>query len=324
MKRTFSLPLALAILLPSFSVVAQTAPASPSPQVTPSATAAAQPAPGPASPPASAGLDLRLPLKSGSFRFAVIGDNGTGKAEEFEIGEQMMRYWQAVKFDTVVMLGDNIYGGHKPADFVDKFERPYKTLLDAGVKFYASLGNHDDPDIERNYKPFNMNGQRFYTLKKGDVEFFVLDSNYMSPEQLAWLQRQLKDSNAKWKIAYFHHPLFSDGKFHGSDLDLRARLLPIFQSAGLNLVLSGHDHLYERLKPQDGIYFFVLGSSGQLRPHDLRRAPDIASGDDTDRTFMLMEIAGDTLYFQTINNKGATVDSGSYARQNFGSQNTAK
>jgi 3',5'-cyclic AMP phosphodiesterase CpdA len=223
-----------------------------------------------------------------------------------------------VKFDTVVMMGDNIYGGHKPDDFARKFEEPYKPLLDAGVKFYATLGNHDDPDIERNYKLYNMNGKRYYTLKKGDVEFFVLDSNYMDPTQLEWLQNELKSSTAKWKIAYFHHPLYSDGKFHGPDLDLRARLMPIFEQNGVNLVLSGHEHFYERIKPQQGIYFYILGNSGELRVHNIRPSANEAAGFDTDRSFMLMEIDGDTLYFQTISRTGQTVDSGSFTRQNAG------
>jgi 3',5'-cyclic AMP phosphodiesterase CpdA len=257
-------------------------------------------------------------LKDKSFRFAVIGDNGSGDKPQYDVADQMERFRQVVHYDTVIMLGDNIYGGHKPQDFVQKFEKPYKAQLDNGVKFFASLGNHDDPDIERNYKLFNMNGARYYTLKKGDIEFFALDSNYMDPQQIAWLQKELKDSSAKWKICFFHHPLFSDGKFHGSDLDLRARLMPIFQAANVNLVLSGHDHVYERLKPQGGIYFFLLGSSGQLRAGDLRRGPDTEAGDDTDRTFMIMEIDGDTLYFQTISGTGTTVDSGSYARQGAG------
>ena len=260
-------------------------------------------------------LDLKLPLKAKSVRFAVIGDNGTGASEEYEVAQQMERYRETVAYDFVVMMGDNIYGGHKPQDFVKKFEQPYKTLLDAGVKFYATLGNHDDPDIERNYKLYDMGGQRYYSFKKGDVEFFVLDSTYMDPTQLAWVKSKLDGSTAKWKICYFHHPLFSDGKYHGSDLDLRSKLMPMFQAAGVNVVLSGHDHVYERIKPQSGIYFWVVGNSGELRPHDLHSSPDTAQGFDTDRTFMLIEIDGDQLYFQTISRTGKTVDSGTLERQ---------
>jgi hypothetical protein len=120
----------------------------------------------------------------------------------------------------------------------------------------------------------------------------------------------LQKSDAVWKICYFHHPLYSDAKFHGPNLDLRARLVPIFLANGVRLVLSGHEHVYERLKPIEGIYYFVLGNAGQLRSHDLRPSAQMAKGFDTDRCFMLMEIAGEQLHFQTLSRTGETVDSG--------------
>jgi predicted phosphodiesterase len=247
-----------------------------------------------------------LPLKQGSVRFGVIGDMGTGDKPQYEIAAQLERSREKTMFDFILTLGDNIYGAK---DMEKKFETPYKPLLDAGVKFYASLGNHDNPN-ERFYKPFNMGEKRYYSFKKGNAEFFALDSNYMDPEQLGWLDKALHQSTAVWKICYFHHPLYSDGKFHGPDTDLRARLEPILQSAGVRVVLSGHEHLYERLKPHGGIYYFVLGNSGELRLHGLKASSDTAMSFDTDRDFMLMEIAGDQLYFQTISRTGETVDSG--------------
>jgi len=263
--------------------------------------------------------DVRLPLKNGSVRFAVIGDNGTGERPQLQVAEQMQSYWTLVKFDFVLMNGDNIYGGHKPTDFARKFELPYKPLLDENVKFYASLGNHDDPDLERNYKPYNMGGDRYYTFRKRDVQFFALDSNYMDPEQLDWLESQVKSSDAKWKIAFFHHPLFTSAKYHGSDMDLRRQLMPIFEKYGVNVVMSGHEHVYERIKPQSGIYFFVVGNSGELRFHNLRRPSDIdVVGFDTDRTFLLVEIVGDKLDFETVAATGEVIDSGELDRQHVG------
>ena len=265
----------------------------------------------------SGALDLRLPLKDGSVRWAVIGDNGTGEGPELDIARQMQHYWTKVRFDFVTMNGDNIYGGHSPHDFRVKFEEPYKALLDEGVKFYASLGNHDDPQIEINYKPYNMNGNHYYTFSKKNIDFFVLDSNYMTPQQLSWLEDKLKGSNAKWKIAYFHHPLYTCAKFHGPDVDLRNQLMPLFTKYGVNVVWSGHEHVYERIKPQQGIYFFLEGDSGQLRYHNIRSACDIDQvGFDTDRTFMLVEVDGDQLYFQAISRSGATIDSGQLTLQN--------
>ncbi len=259
---------------------------------------------------------VTLPLKDGSVRFAVIGDNGTGEQPEFEVASQMERYQKLVKYDFVVMDGDNIYGGHKASDFQLKFEQPYKPLLDAGVKFYASLGNHDDPDIERNYKLYNMGGKRYYNFQKGDAEFFALDSNYMDPQQLAWIEDKLKGSSAKWKICFFHHPMFTAAAYHGPDLDLRKQLMPLFTKYNVNLVLSGHEHVYERVKPQSGVYLFVLGNSGELRFHNLRPHNDVDQvGFDTDRDFMMVEIAGNQLYFQTVSRAGVTIDSGEMDRQ---------
>ena len=271
----------------------------------------------PKTPPLPAGpLDVKLTLKDGSVRWAVIGDNGTGERPELDVANQMQRYWMKVKFDFVTMDGDNIYGGHSPRDFRLKFEDPYKPLLDEGVKFYASIGNHDDPQIEINYKPYNMGGDRYYTFDKKNIEFFVLDSNYMTPQQLSWLEGKLKGSTARWKIAYFHHPLYTCAKFHGPDIDLRNQLMPLFTQYGVNVVWSGHEHVYERLKPQQGIYFFLEGDSGQLRYHNIRESCDLdQTRFDTDRTFMLVEVDGDQLYFQTISRTGATIDSGQLTLQ---------
>src|SRR6266849_8907102 len=191
--------------------------------------------------------EFKFPLRMGSVRFAAIGDMGTGEAPQYEVEERMNTERQQFPFDFVIMLGDNIYGGSSSKDFEKKFEVPYKLLLDAGVKFYASLGNHDNPN-ERFYKLFNMNGANYYTFKKGSVRFFVLDSNYMDSKQLAWLEKQLLDAGKKdWKICYFHHPLYSSRKTHGSSIELRSLIEPMFIKYGVDAVFSGHDHVYERV-----------------------------------------------------------------------------
>jgi 3',5'-cyclic AMP phosphodiesterase CpdA len=258
---------------------------------------------------ATPAADLKLPNAANSVRFAVIGDSGTGLKPQFDVGRLMAEYHGTFPFDFVVMLGDNIYGGQAPRDFKRKFEDPYAQLLSAGVKFYASLGNHDSTN-ERYYKPFNMDGRRYYNFKRDDAEFFALDSNYMDPEQLNWVREQLKKSSAKWKIAYFHHPLYSDGKKHGSDVDLRRILEPLFVQFGVSVVLNGREHFYERLKPRNGIAYFVLGNSGELRPHNIRQSGGAEKGFDTDQAFALMEISGDELHFQVIARSGQTVDTG--------------
>jgi hypothetical protein len=265
---------------------------------------------------------LQLPLKDGSVRFLVIGDSGTGGGEQQKVADRIAAVHQVFPFTFAIMLGDNLYGGESANDYRRKFEAPYKPLLDAGVKFYAALGNHDDPS-QRFYKGFNMNGERYYTFKapqpgigpRGSVRFFALDSNYMSQEQLQWLEKELAASGSDWKIPFFHHPLYSSGEKHGSDRTLREELEPLFLAHGVDVVFSGHEHFYERLKPQKGITYFISGNSAKLRRGNLGETGLTAKGYDEGYAFMIVEIAGDELYFQTINAEGTTVDSGVVKRR---------
>jgi len=255
-----------------------------------------------------------LPTRPESLKFAVIGDSGTGEPPQFEVGSKMAEARRTFPFETVIMLGDNIYGRQTSQDFVTKFQRPYAPLLTAGVRFYATLGNHDAP-ANRFYPGFNMGGLRYFTYFRKNVQFFVLDSNAMDPQQLAWLDNALKESVSPWKICYFHHPLYSNAGRHGSEFELRVVLEPLFVKYGVNVVYSGHDHVYERIKPQKGITYFVNGSSGQLRPGDLRPSATTAAYFDRDQVFSLVEIDNDDLFFQAISRTGRTVDSGVIHRQ---------
>jgi predicted phosphodiesterase len=259
------------------------------------------------------GQDATLPIKAGSVRFTAIGDMGTGEPAQSQVAQRMLEFRQKFPFAFVIMLGDNVYGGKSPIELQRKFEIPYKPLLDAGVQFYAALGNHDDTN-ERFYKFFNMNGQQYYSFKKGNVEFFALNSNYLDPQQMMWLEKSLAASDSDWKICYFHHPLYSSGSFHGSSTELRMILEPLFVKYGVQVVFAGHEHVYERIKPQKGIYYFTEGASGELRPGDLKKTALTAVGYDQDRSFLSVEISGDELYFQAISRTGMTIDSGTIQR----------
>jgi hypothetical protein len=197
---------------------------------------------------------------------------------------------------------------------VKKFEQPYAPLLAAGVKFQASLGNHDQP-AQVSYPLYNMNGQRYYSFVRGSVRFFALDSTLMDRKQLEWLEGGLRDAREEWKICYFHHPLYSDAARHGSSVDLRVLLEPLFVKYGVNVVFSGHDHVYERVNPQKGIYYFVSGAAGQLRKGNMRAASQTGASFDQDQSFMVVEIAGADMFFQSISRTGQIVDSGVIHRQ---------
>ena len=267
--------------------------------------------------PAAARSAIAMPMAAGSLKFAVLGDFGDASQREFDTAAQFVKARGVFPFTIVPLTGDNLYGSERPQDFAKKFEMPFKPLLDAGVKFYGALGNHDSRE-QRYYKLFNMDGKLYYSFKapQQSVRFFALESGYMDPAQLTWLENELKSSTEDWKIAYFHHPLYSSGQTHGSDLDLRRALEPLFMQYNVSVVFQGHDHVYERLKPQNGIQYWVIGSGGRFRAGDLQKNSALtAKGYDADNAFLLAEISGDTMTFNAVSRTGQVVDSGAVTRR---------
>ena len=255
-------------------------------------------------------IKVSLPLKDGSVRFVIIGDTGTGSDKQQQLADVLLRSRQAFPFEFVLMMGDNLYGGEKAADYKNKFEDVYRPLLDQKVKFYATLGNHDEP-AQRFYEQFNMNGKEYYRFSKGNVAFYALNSNYMDKKQVEWLESELAKDTSEWKICFFHHPPYSSGGKHGSDTQLREVVEPIFLKYGVNVVLAGNEHFYEGIKPQKGIYYFISGAGGKLRSGDVKdRSPLTAKAFDRDMSFMLVEIVKNAMHFQVISRTGETVDAG--------------
>jgi hypothetical protein len=314
-KQPFRLWLA-ALVLATACGVTTAGPAGPAGSTSPPqaavVTAPGQAPAAPAPPPQA----TALPNREGSLKFAVLGDFGTGDTAQYQLAKVMASQHERFPYELVLLVGDNIYGSERPQDFKQKFEAPYKPLLDRGVKFYASLGNHDSRE-QRFYKLFNMEGRYYYSFKapKQDVRFFALDSTYPEPEQIEWVAKELKGAGEAWKIMFFHHPLYSSGGRHGSDLRLRETLEPIFVNESVSVVLQGHDHFYERIRPQKNIYYFVVGSGGKLREGNIETSPITAKGFDTDLAFMMAEIFDNALYFQTISRTGAVIDAGMIARR---------
>ena len=177
-------------------------------------------------------------------------------------------------------------------------------------------GNHDvegGRKAQTSYPLFNMNGENYYQLSKanGLVDSFMIDSTEFDDRQKSWLESALKSSNAKWKIACFHHPLYSSGKKHGSQEELKKILEPILVNNGVKVALSGHDHFYERLSLKNGIQYFVSGAGGALRKGGLNMHSGLtAASYDKDNSYMVLEMNESEITFKSINRLGDVIDKG--------------
>ncbi len=248
--------------------------------------------------------------------FAVMGDTGSGDNAQRAVANQMVKQREKTPFEFVLMLGDNIYEKGEKEKIGTHFEQPYKDLLSADVKFYASLGNHDiikGLEFQTTYKNFNMGAKRYYNFTKGDkenqVEFFALDTNLMDATQLKWLEEKLKDSKAKWKVAFCHHSIYSSSNMHSEYKGLRSQLEPLYVKYGVNAVFAGHAHSYERVKPQKGVHYFTEGASGEIKRRSLnRKSPLMAAGEDMVNSFLIVQVTESDMKVEAIAADGKSID----------------
>jgi len=247
-----------------------------------------------------------LPELAGSTTFALIGDSGSGDAAQKEVASAMVRYYTtARRFTFVLMLGDNLYDD----DYQGEFSVPYQGLLDRGVLFYAAIGNHDR-ELEQHFKPFHMTDRLYFAFTEGNARFVALNSNHPADRaQLAWFDTAFGGTGTKWRIAFFHHPLFSSGEHAQESRDsIRPALEPALLANHVDVVFTGHDHLYERIAPQRGIRYFVSGGGGRNLYAFHKSAFDEVGF--SVHHFMVVEIAGDQLFFEAVTPSGKTLDCG--------------
>ncbi len=253
-----------------------------------------------------------IPNSKPLFRFITIGDFGTGSKEQYDVANAMFRYYQNHPFQVVTLLGDNIYPDGEIEKINEVFEQPYHSLIEAGVKFYACLGNHDirtkNGNRQVTYPLFNMQG-RYYTFQYDPVQFFVLDANDNADweKQLPWLENQLQKSQSPWKIVYSHFPLYSSGVY-GVNEALIEQLTPLFKKFNVQLYMNGHEHDYERTKPIEGTTYLIAGNGGApLRP--VERSEWTATSAST-LGFTAIEIYQDQMVIRAINTDDQVFDEG--------------
>lgn len=208
--------------------------------------------------------------KAPILRFISVADTGTGDRGQYAVAEAMARYHRQNPFDLTILAGDNIYNNGEIEKINAVFERPYQPLLQQSVKFHACLGNHDigtaNGEPQLRYANFNMKG-RFYTFSREEVQFFVLDTNHNADwkTQLPWLEQELNRSDAKWKVVFGHHPIYSSG-IYGSNQEFIKTLTPLFQKHRVQLYINGHEHNYERTRSINGTTYLVCGAGAGTRP----------------------------------------------------------
>jgi 3',5'-cyclic AMP phosphodiesterase CpdA len=168
--------------------------------------------------------------------------------------------------DAIALLGDNADPSGDPTLLADTVFGPFGALLDGGTELLAILGNHDvmDGNADGQVAALGMPG-RWWARHDGDVLIVGLDSNLVDdPAQLAWLEDVLSAATEPWRIVLLHHPPYSAG-YQGSNEAVRDAFTPLFERYGVQLVLSGHDHDYQRSKAINGVTYVVSGGAATTR-----------------------------------------------------------
>ncbi len=199
------------------------------------------------------------------WHLAVAGDVGDSGNRLDTTGATMARIQAIQNYDDLLLLGDNVYWNGDPAKLPDTVFGPFSGLLDRGVGLLGVLGNHDvlDGHGDAQMAAMGMEG-RYWAKAFDDLLLVGLDSNALDAEQVQWLERTLAASDATWKVVALHHPLYSAG-YQGSSTEVRRVLEPIFIANGVQLVLSGHDHDYQRSKVINGVTYIVSGAGSGTR-----------------------------------------------------------
>lgn len=242
-----------------------------------------------------------LPGAGARVTFAAFGDSGYRGADQTAILEQL----GTVPFRLMLHTGDIAYESGTMAEFEDTFFSVYAPLLQSFAMFPAR-GNHDDLGVfQQVFSLPGGSGRTWYSFDHGDVHFVALDTNDIGPAQAAWLDADLAATEREWIVVYGHHPPYSSGE-HGSSTAFRTTFGPILEKHRVDLVLSGHDHDYERIAPQNGVHYLVTGGGGRgTRPVG---SSEFTAFAEQVLHFVYVEVEGDRLLLHAIDGEGSEFD----------------
>jgi hypothetical protein len=254
-----------------------------------------------------------LPERAGSWKFAVLGDYGGGHSPQGEIADNILRD----KPDLLLTVGDNVYFNGLESEFQKKWDPPELFgKLRENLVVRPSIGNHDvrkAPDVEPYFKRFpELDKARFYSFDDKGVHFVSIDSTEsLSPDspQFKWLDRDLSASNADWKVLYFHHPL-NPGNVGFSANPNMGYLAPMIAKYGVDLILTGHEHNYQRSKPlnDNGTIEVITGGGGESLHPFLKPQPKHNAYRDVDFGHVEVEVTGDELVGRYVVRDGSVRD----------------
>jgi len=251
--------------------------------------------------------------RNSPFSFAVYGDSRNGPSNHEKIAKLIL----SKNPNFVIHTGDLVNRGYIYKQWGKLFFNPARKML-YSIPLFPALGNHER-HADLYYAFFSLpNNEQWYSFDFGNAHFIILDSDteYLRKggEQLKWLVEDLKKNTATWTFVIFHHPPFTaGGNYYKKDRVFRKNLLhPIFEKYGVDLVLNGHDHNYERSFPivsksgKKPITYVVCGNGGTpmryVGRREWTRYSKRAFG------FVLIEIEGKKMHFQSISIDDEVID----------------
>jgi len=246
--------------------------------------------------PAGDPVDLHL---------AVVGDVGDSGSRLSATAEAITEVAAVEPVDGLVLTGDNVYPSGDPSRLPDTVFEPFADVLD-DAELYAVLGNHDvmDGNAEGQMAALGMPG-RWWARHLGDVLLVGLDSTQADdPDQRAWLEQTLAAAVERWRIVVVHHPPYSAG-YQGSDQQVRDAFVPLFERHGVQLVVSGHDHDYQRSVPINGVTYVVTGGAAGTRRTG---EDDFTAASFSWHHFVELAVFGDRLVVRAVNQDRRVAD----------------
>jgi predicted phosphodiesterase len=284
-------------------------------------------------PPLAEGRTRTAPEPGGAFRFMAFGDSGDGKETQYELAEMM----PAHEPDLVIHTGDLVYPDGAAEAYPEKFWTPYDELLDRAA-FYPTVGNHDYNDyggnplfdnfiLPRN-GPEGTQPERHYYFDIGDVRFVCLDINEtfenLRDHVVPWLDRILAEAGDRWKVAFYHYPVYTNGHYPQSG-KMHTLIVPMFDRHHVALGFNGHNHMYERSKPmryeriaepgEGTVYITTAAGGNPLYDIDEPKPDFLAVQDNSQHSFTIVDVSPERLDIQQIGIDGSIMDEFSIERR---------